>query len=50
MKKYLGFLPLLIILIIQFFDKEDDYFYIQIIALIIGVLFVIAHLYNKNRK
>ncbi len=50
MKKHLGFLPLLVIVIIQLFDKDDDYFYVQIIALIVGVLFVIVHLYQKYKR
>ncbi len=41
-------IPLFVIILIQIFDKEDDYLYIQIIILILMILYGGYLLYKKR--
>jgi len=52
MKKFLLYLAMVLILLIQIFDKEDKYFVVQIIILALVVLYAIISLIinYKNKK
>jgi len=49
MKKSIIYIPLSIILLIQVFDKNDVFFYVQIILLILMIAYVIL-MNNKIEK
>lgn len=48
MKKYLIYIPLVIILIIQFFDKNDDLILLQYVFLVIMVIAVVLKLAKRK--
>lgn len=50
MKQILPYTPILLIFIIQYFDKEDNYFWLQIVILILTILYAIYHVIFKNKQ
>ncbi len=50
MKKQYIYIPLVIILIIQIFDKEDIFYPVQILLLVITLLYAIIFSYKKNKE
>ncbi len=49
MKKNIIFIPLILILVIQYFDREDNYFFIQIILAAI-VFIIVSYSVVRNKK
>tara|TARA_B110000971_G_C19660627_1_gene342169 strand:+ start:259 stop:432 length:174 start_codon:yes stop_codon:yes gene_type:complete len=50
LKKYIIFLPVVLILLIQYYDKEDKYLIVQYILLAISLSIYFIKLYLKNKK
>ena len=50
LKKYIIFLPVVLILLIQYYDKEDKYLIVQYILLAISLFIYFIKLYLKNKK
>ncbi|WP_452600999.1 hypothetical protein [Pontimicrobium sp. MEBiC06410] len=50
MKKYLIYIPLALILIIQFYDKNGDYRILQYILLGLMIIAFIAKVFIKKRQ
>lgn len=50
MKKYLIYIPWIIIAVIQIFDKDDKYFYLQMAMLALVVVYAIVVLVKKMKK
>ena len=50
LKKYIIFLPVVLILFIQYYDKEDKYLIVQYILLAISLSIYFIKLYLKNKK
>ncbi len=50
MKKSIFLIPLFLILIIQVFDKRDNYFFIQIVLLAIIISYACYLLYTRSLK
>jgi hypothetical protein len=50
MKKIIAYIPLVIILLIQLFDKEDKYFYVQIFMVVISIVYAIIYAYQRNKE
>ena len=48
--KYLIYVPFVLIVLIQFFDKNDKYLYLQYVLLTIIVFAVILKLVLRGRK
>ncbi|RKE98080.1 hypothetical protein BXY80_0151 [Ichthyenterobacterium magnum] len=49
-KKYIIFLPVVLILLIQYYDKEDKYLIVQYILLSVSLLIYFIKLYRKNKN
>ncbi len=49
MKKNVLYIPLVLIFIVQFLDKEHNYFWIQILLLIITIVYA-GYLYFDSKK
>ncbi|RKE97949.1 hypothetical protein BXY80_0014 [Ichthyenterobacterium magnum] len=49
-KKYLIYIPLILILIIQIFDKNDDFVIIQYILLASMIIALLIKLFNRKKQ
>jgi len=49
MRKNFIYIPVAIIIIIQFFDKKDEYLYLQLALLILTVIYAVVYLWIKKR-
>lgn len=50
MKKYIIFIPVIILLIIQYIDKDGEYKILQYILLVLTVIYVVIALYKRRKS
>ncbi len=50
MKKNVLFIPLILVFIVQFLDKEHNYFWIQILLLITTIVYAVYLYFDSKKK